>query len=67
MFVLIRIANQIDKELDEHLGEQPKKSGEPTNQKCQFSRSTIAFRATRCPKCTCKLTEASPATAVPAG
>jgi len=55
MFLLIRIANRIDKELDEHLGEHPKKSGEPTNKKCQFCRSTIAFRATRCPKCTSEL------------
>lgn len=55
MFVIMRVVNRLDEELDERFGEVPPRE-EPTEKKCEFCRSTIAYRATRCPQCTSELT-----------
>ena len=54
MFIIIRMINRVDEELDERFGEQPAPA-EPSDKKCEFCRSTIPFRATRCPFCTSQL------------
>ncbi|TWU61869.1 large conductance mechanosensitive channel protein MscL [Crateriforma conspicua] len=54
MFLIIRIANRVDEELDEAFGDTPP-PGEPAEKKCDFCRTKIAYRATRCPHCTSQL------------
>ncbi|WP_146593818.1 large conductance mechanosensitive channel protein MscL [Novipirellula galeiformis] len=54
MFMIIRTVNRVDAELDERFGEPPP-SQEPSDKKCEFCRSTVPFRATRCPQCTSEL------------
>lgn len=54
MFVIIRVINRLDEELDERFGEPPP-SQEPSDKKCEFCRSTVPYRATRCPQCTSEL------------
>ncbi|MCA9133943.1 MAG: large conductance mechanosensitive channel protein MscL [Planctomycetales bacterium] len=55
MFLIIRTVNRLDNELDQRFGDPPPDT-EPSDKKCDFCRSTIAFRATRCPHCTSQLT-----------
>ena len=54
MFFVIRAVNRVDEELDEAFGDPPPKE-EPSEKKCDFCRSAIPFRATRCPQCTSEL------------
>lgn len=54
MFVIIRLVNRMDEQLDEAFGDKPPK-GEPSEKKCDFCRTAIAYRATRCPHCTSEL------------
>lgn len=55
MFLVIRAVNRVDEQLDEAFGEPPP-SEEPSDKKCEYCRSTVPFRATRCPQCTSELT-----------
>lgn len=55
MFLIIRGVNLLDKQLDKAFGEEPPKEGEPSDKKCEFCRTTISYRATRCPNCTSEL------------
>jgi len=54
MFVIIRVVNRVDKKLDEAFTDEST-DDVPTEKKCEFCRSTIAYRATRCPQCTSQL------------
>ncbi|MCM2372850.1 large conductance mechanosensitive channel protein MscL [Aporhodopirellula aestuarii] len=54
MFAIIRFVNRLDEQLDEAFGDKPPE-GEPTEKKCDFCRTAIAYRATRCPNCTSQL------------
>ena len=54
MFTIIRLVNRVDEQLDEAFGDKPPE-GEPSEKKCDFCRTTIAYRATRCPNCTSQL------------
>ncbi|TWT49320.1 Large-conductance mechanosensitive channel [Rubripirellula amarantea] len=54
MFAIIRLVNRLDDQLDEAFGDKPPAS-EPTEKKCDFCRTTIAYRASRCPNCTSEL------------
>jgi large conductance mechanosensitive channel len=54
MFLIIRLVNQMDDKLDEAFGEN-RPEDEPTEKKCDFCRTTIAYRASRCPNCTSEL------------
>lgn len=54
MFILIRMVNRLDAELDEPFVEK-KESGEPENKKCPDCRTSIPYRAVRCPNCTSHL------------
>lgn len=55
MFAIIRMVNRLDEQLEGAFGE-PRSESEPADKKCDFCRSTISFRATRCPHCTSELT-----------
>lgn len=55
MFAMVRLVNKLDAELDEAFGETPTEN-EPSDKKCSFCRTTIAYRAVRCPSCTSELT-----------
>ena len=61
MFLLIHAVNRLDQELDEAFGEPAPQQDEPTEKKCDFCRTTIPYRASRCPNCTSELA-VSPAT-----
>lgn len=54
MFFIIRLINRVDEELDERFSE-PRPSTEPSDKKCEYCRSTVPFRATRCPYCTSEI------------
>lgn len=54
MFIIIRLVNRLDEELDERFGEPPPQD-EPTEKKCEYCRTTIPYRAVRCPQCTSEL------------
>lgn len=54
MFIIIRIVNRMDERLEKAFGDPPKE-GEPSEKKCDFCRTVIAYRATRCPNCTSQL------------
>ena len=53
MFFLIRLANHIERELEEGFGTA--EDTIPTHKKCPFCLSTIPRKATRCPQCTSEL------------
>lgn len=59
MFMIIRLVNRLDEQLDEAFGDKPPE-GEPTEKKCDFCRTTIAYRASRCPNCTSELVVPKP-------
>ena len=54
MFIIIRVVNRLDDKLDEAFGVEVPEA-EPKDKKCDFCRTTIAYRATRCPNCTSQL------------
>lgn len=55
MFIIIRLVNRMDEKLDEAFGDPPP-DDEPKEKKCDYCRTTIAYRASRCPHCTSELT-----------
>ena len=57
MFIIIRIMNRAEATLESRFGEPPA-PGEPDNKKCSYCRSTIPYKAIRCPHCTSHLEEA---------
>jgi large conductance mechanosensitive channel len=60
MFLLIRGINRVDAALEEQFGDDD--TGEtPANKKCPHCRETIAYMATRCPRCTSQLDGVLPA------
>ena len=56
MFLIVRGINRLDQQLEEAFGEPEKGDDEPSEKKCEFCRTTIAYRAVRCPHCTSNLT-----------
>lgn len=55
MFMIIRGMNRIQDEIVDDDGENDDAPAEPDHKKCRFCRSTIAYRAIRCPQCTSEL------------
>ncbi|MEX1026670.1 MAG: large conductance mechanosensitive channel protein MscL, partial [Candidatus Paceibacterota bacterium] len=55
MFIIIHVYNRLDERLDKVFVETPPPAEEPTDKKCEFCRSTIPYRASRCPQCTSQL------------
>lgn len=55
MFFIIRAINRLDESLEAHFADDAPKPEDPQNKKCPYCRSTIPFKATRCPQCTSRL------------
>lgn len=55
MFVIIRAINRLQDRLEDDRGSDDDVPEEPDNKKCVFCRSTIHYRAVRCPFCTSEL------------
>ncbi|GAA6141912.1 large-conductance mechanosensitive channel protein MscL [Hydrogenophaga sp. 5NK40-0174] len=55
MFFIIRMIQRAEERLDGMLDDGAPPPEEPLEKKCPYCRSTIAFRATRCPHCTSQL------------
>jgi len=65
MFLLIRVINRIDRQLEEELAPRAKDAPAlPENKKCPYCLSTISYKAVRCPHCTSEL-EPAPEPAAP--
>lgn len=60
MFLIIRGVTRLEDQLDDVLGEEQPPDSEPTDKKCEFCKSTVPYRATRCPQCTSELTVPAP-------
>lgn len=56
MFLLIRLINRIDDQLDDYWGTEPN-AAPPSTKKCKYCRTAIDYQATRCPNCTSELPE----------
>lgn len=54
MFLIIRMVNRVDEQLEETFAEK-RPPDEPSEKKCEFCRSTVPYRATRCPHCTSQI------------
>jgi large conductance mechanosensitive channel len=59
MFWIIRVVNRVDAALEVQFGGDKPAPGEPENKKCPYCRTTIPFKATRCPQCTSQLEESA--------
>ena len=55
MFLIIKVINKIDRELEEASGAGAQEPGEPDTKKCPYCLSSVPFKATRCPQCTSEL------------
>ncbi|MEM8827101.1 MAG: MscL family protein [Pseudomonadota bacterium] len=55
MFLVLRGVKAAEEQLDEALDDDSPKDTEPADKKCPYCRTTIAYRATRCPQCTSRL------------
>jgi len=64
MSLVIRFINRVEDRLEAFAGEPPQ-PGEPTDKKCPFCRTTIPFKACRCPNCTSHL-QSEPVSGTPA-
>jgi large conductance mechanosensitive channel len=64
MFLILRLINKFEEQLENHFGEAKAEENTPANKKCPYCLSTIAFRATRCAHCTALLAKPSSSEAV---
>lgn len=55
VFLIVRLINRIHDGYKDDDGKDDARPAEPDNKKCRYCRSTIHYRATRCPCCTAKL------------
>ena len=55
MFAIIRAVNRLQDRLTDDRGTNDHAPEEPDNKKCMFCRSTIHYRAVKCPFCTSEL------------
>jgi large conductance mechanosensitive channel len=55
MFAIIRSVNRLQDRLTDDRGRDDLAPEEPDNKKCVYCRSTIHYRAVRCPYCTSEL------------
>ena len=63
MFGIVRLINQLDAKLEDEFGQEKAVAGDPTEKKCPFCLSTIAFKAVRCPACTSHFESTAPGNA----
>ena len=61
MFLVVRLINRLDSKLEDEFGQEKAVAGDPTEKKCPYCLSTIAFKAVRCPACTSQLETAAEA------
>ena len=57
MFLVIRGMNRLRDHVPDDKGKTDHAPSEPDEKKCNFCRSTIPYRASRCPACTSQLKE----------
>jgi large conductance mechanosensitive channel len=55
MFLLLRLINKFEEQLEDRFGEKKPEANAPATKKCPYCLSTIAFRSTRCAHCTSHL------------
>lgn len=55
MFLLIRLVGRLERTLDATFDDDDPSENKPTDKKCPFCRTTIAYAASRCPNCTSTL------------
>lgn len=60
MFFAIRSINRFNDSLADDDGQNDDAPEEPDNKKCRFCRTTIPYRATKCPNCTSALEPRNP-------
>ena len=58
MFAIIRMVSRLERQLDDVFQDEVPPDNEPSDKKCEYCKSTIPFRAIRCPQCTSQLTPA---------
>lgn len=57
MFFVIRWMNRLRDKVPDSSGKDDDAPAEPDDKKCDYCRTTIPYRATRCPACTSQLDE----------
>ncbi|MEQ8690500.1 MAG: large conductance mechanosensitive channel protein MscL [Pseudomonadales bacterium] len=57
MFIIIRMMNRIEDELEEGLGKDAADPEGPSHKKCPQCRTQIPYKARRCPNCTSELSD----------
>ena len=55
MFFVVRMVQRAEKRLEDLIEDPADKPHDPSEKKCPYCRTTIAYRATRCPQCTSHL------------
>jgi len=55
MFMIVRSMNRMEAKLEAQFSKEKPKPGDPTDKKCPYCLSTVAYQATRCPACTSQL------------
>lgn len=55
MFVVIKIMNRLNDQLEVRAGKRKDSKKTPSDKKCPFCLTTVPYRATRCPACTSNL------------
>ena len=60
MFLIVRAINRLNEKLQDEFGTTDEAPAEPSEKKCAYCRSVIAYRATRCPNCTSHLGASTP-------
>lgn len=61
MFLVVGLVQRAEKRLEDLIEDPSDTPQDPTEKKCPYCRTTIAFRATRCPQCTSHLPVDKPA------
>lgn len=57
MFLIIRAIHRVEDRLEDRFAEDKPEADEPDHKKCPYCRSTIPYRACRCPQCTSDLSD----------
>lgn len=55
MFLVIKLMNEFNEELEERAGKKKDSKKTPSDKKCPFCFTTVAYRATKCPACTSEI------------
>lgn len=55
MFLVIKLMNEFNEEMEERAGKKKDTDKTPSDKKCPYCFTTVPYRATRCPACTSEL------------